>query len=342
MRCLALADALRERGGRSIFVCREHPGHLLSLIRQRGHEVCALPAGSDDSKARRELRHAHWLGTDWATDAEQTRQALLAHNADWLVVDHYALDRRWEQAVRPRAGHIMVIDDLADRTHDCDVLVDQNLGTTETDYSDLLDSTTITLIGPRFALLRPEFAQWREHSLTRRSHPHLKGLLISLGGVDNDNVTGKVLDALGRCELPADLTITVVMGRHAPWLAQVKTQAEVMQRPTEVLAGVSNMAELMANSDLAIGAAGGTAWERCVLGLPTLVLILADNQRAGAEALRHAGVAVVLQNVDEVCRSLRSLLGNRMIDLQHMSRSAAALVDGAGATRVVHKLLGSQ
>ena len=340
MRCLALADALGQRGGRSRFVCREHPGNLLNLIRQGGHEVYVLPAGSDDGKARGDLLHAHWLGTNWANDAEQTRQALIAHNAtDWLVVDHYALDRRWGRSVRPHVGHIMVIDDLADRKHDCDLLLDQNLGTTESEYNGLVDSTAVTLIGPRYTLLRPEFAKWRQYSLTRRSHSQLKSILVSMGGVDNDNVTGKVLDALGRCELPAELRITVVMGPHAPWLAGVQARAETMQRPTEVLAGVSNMAELMANSDLAIGAAGGTAWERCALGLPTLMFVLAANQQRGANALQQAGAALVIREPDQLCNSLRSLLGHRMADLQSMSNSAAALVDGGGAARVVDKLL---
>ena len=341
MRCLTLADALRERGAKITFICRPHAGHLLDLIQQRGYTAKALAPADDAFTAPADPTHAKWLGTDWVSDVVQTRQALGDQVMDWLVVDHYALDRRWEQALRPHTLRIMTIDDLADRPHDCNLLLDQNLGRQVKDYSGLLSSQTQTLIGPEYALLRPEFVQWREHSLHRRAKPQLKNLLITMGGVDQANATGQVLDALTCCELPADLRITVVMGPTAPWLAQLQAQATTMPRPTQVLAGVNNMAQRMAESDFCIGAAGGSAWERCALGLPTLVLILAANQHSGAMALQSHEAAWVAADAQQLMAKMSALFNNKMqtAALQKMSQAAAKLGTGNGVSQVVELLL---
>lgn len=347
MRCLTLADALRERGVICRFVCRPHHGHLLALIAQRGHQALALPELQEGTQPNRNgSAHAHWLGTDWVADAQDTQQALNSltggQPVDWLVVDHYALDARWEEVMRPRAKRIMVIDDLADRPHACDLLLDQNLGRKDADYGDLIKGKTSTLVGPQYAMLRSEFAALRAQSLARRqSNPQLRRLLVTMGGVDKDNATGQVLATLQSCTLSIDLRVTVVMGPHAPWLEQVQAQATQMPWYTEVLVGVNNMAQLMAESDLAIGAAGGSAWERCSLGLPSLVLVLARNQLQGAVALHKAGAAVAMktqQQIKDFMEPLRTVaLAKEM--LVKLSKAAAAVTDGEGCRRVASYLL---
>jgi UDP-2,4-diacetamido-2,4,6-trideoxy-beta-L-altropyranose hydrolase len=339
MRCLTLADALRERGGKSTFICRPHDGHLLDLIQQRGHTVIALAPVDVTFNAPADPSHAKWLGTDWASDAAQTQQALGGQVVDWLVVDHYALDRRWEQALRPHTRRIMVIDDLADRPHDCDLLLDQNLGRQAQDYCSLISRQTHTLIGPTYALLRPEFAQWREHSLQRRQPPRLTKLLITMGGVDAENATGRVLNALCNCVLPADLRITVVIGPTAPWLYKVHEQAALMPRTTQVLVGVNNMAQLMAESDLCIGASGSTSWERCCLGLPSIQLVLASNQKEAALALTIRNAALSIDSATNLTSDLKASLD--AIDEQCMKTltdRAAAICDGQGAESLVNQL----
>lgn len=347
MRCLTLADSLCEHGIRCSFVCRPHQGDLLALIAQRGHQALALPELQNGTKPiHNGIAHAHWLGTDWATDAQDTQQTLSAHTdgepVDWLVVDHYALDVHWEEALRPQAKRIMVIDDLADRPHACDLLLDQNLGRSAKDYGGLLKRQLTTLLGPQYALLRPEFAALRAQSLARRqSNPHLGRLLITMGGVDKDNATSQVLAALQICNLPANLRVMVVMGPHAPWLAQVKAQATQMPWHTEVLVGVDNMAQLMADSDLAIGAAGGTAWERCSLGLPSLVLVLATNQLPGAVALQKAGSAMAIetpQQISDLIWQIQTTEFGKDL-LNKLSKTAALVTDGEGCQRVVNHLL---
>jgi UDP-2,4-diacetamido-2,4,6-trideoxy-beta-L-altropyranose hydrolase len=199
------------------------------------------------------------------TDAIQTKEAIGDIGADWLIVDHYALDFRWEAHLRSCCRHIMAIDDLADRKQDCDLLLDQNLGRVPAEYDGLVPSVSKILTGPKYSLLRPEFAALRSQSLARRDVPQLRNLLITMGGVDKDNTTGKVLNALKRCALLETCHITVVMGPHAPWLSQVRTQAAQMPWHTDVLVNAEDMARLMSDSDLAIGAAGTTSWERCCL-----------------------------------------------------------------------------
>ncbi len=347
IRCLTLADALRERGATCSFVCRPHQGHLLALIAQHGHQVLALPrlqAGVQPKYGS--TAHAHWLGADLVTDAQHVQQILNVHlgdqPVDWLVVDHYALDAYWEQALRPQAKRIMVIDDLADRPHACDLLLDQNLGRSAQDYEGLLKGKSTTLAGPLYALLRPEFAALRKQSLARRQrNPQLRRLLISMGGVDKDNATGRVLSALESCRLPADMSVTVVMGSHAPWLAQVQAQATQMPYLTNVLVGVANMAQLMVESDLAIGAVGGTAWERCSLGLPSLVLVLAKNQLPGALALQKAGAAMAIETQQEITDLMWQMQTTEFAKdvLDKLSKTAAAVTDGEGCQRVVKHLL---
>lgn len=336
MRCLTLADALREQGALCTFICRPHAGHLLELLAQRGHKSLALSKPQANFNAPADPAHAVWLGASWDDDAEQTLLALGQQKVDWLVVDHYALDARWEEAIRPLAKCIMVIDDLADRPHSCDLLLDQNLGRKKADYDGLLKGKTTTMVGPQYALLRPEFVALRSQSLARRqSNTHLRRLLVTMGGVDKENATGQVLAALQSCNLLADLRVTVVMGPHAPWLAQVQALAAQMPWPTEVLVGVRNMAQLMAESDLAIGAAGSTSWERCCLGLPTIQVVLAQNQEAIAQSLSQVGAALMLQGkaIEQTLPSLISAVASAE-KLDAVTLAASGVTDGYGASLV--------
>ncbi|MFC6446766.1 UDP-2,4-diacetamido-2,4,6-trideoxy-beta-L-altropyranose hydrolase [Shinella zoogloeoides] len=341
MRCLTLADALREDGAECLFLCRRHEGNLLELIAGRGYKAIALPR--PDALAAMDCDappHAHWLGTNWATDAQDSLEALAGVSTDWMVVDHYALDRRWEQAVRPSYRRLLVIDDLADRPHDCDLLLDQSLGRRVEDYCDLLPPDAQTLIGPRYALLRPEFAALRAESLARREQSEFKHLLITMGGVDKDNATGAILDALGGCELPPDLRITVVMGPHAPFLAQVRAKAAAMPRPTRVLVGVHDMARLMTDADFAIGAAGSTSWERCCLGLPTIQLVLAENQKEVAAAFAELNAVIAIPTVPSLQKILPKLLKDPAFEqLRLLSRYSSGICDGLGVLAVIEGML---
>ncbi|MDP5290703.1 UDP-2,4-diacetamido-2,4,6-trideoxy-beta-L-altropyranose hydrolase [Oceanimonas sp. CHS3-5] len=344
MRCFTLAEELKRQGHECLFICREHKGHLGDLIAAKGFSLHLLPAGDKAEHASAELNwndHAPWLGVTWQQDAEQTRAVLSNQPVDWLVADHYALDIGWEQQAAEVAARIMVIDDLADREHQCNLLLDQTFGRSAADYRPLVPDNCELLCGSQYALLRPEFAELRPYSQQRRRQPALRQLLITMGGVDKDNVTGQVLEALRDSELPADCRIMVVMGATAPWLERVIQQAETLPWSTEVKVGVSNMAQLMADSDLAIGAAGATSWERCCLGLPTVMVVLADNQQTIANNLEKANAARVLSNNDHLSSCISNMLAALVaqpLQLKKMSQAAADILDGYGADTVIKRL----
>lgn len=345
MRCLTLADELRSRGCDCHFICREHRGHLLDVILRRGfaaHSLGPPSTMSPEVSASARPAHARWLGANWQVDADETLTILRRLKPDILVVDHYALELGWETVVRGNIPRLMVIDDLADRPHACDLLLDHNVGRQATDYAGLVPDDCEVLAGPRYALLRPEFASLRAHSLERRREPALRQLLITMGGVDQTDSTGAILAALPLAPLPAECRITVVLGSRAPALARVRQLAAGLRWPSEVRVDTNEMARLMADSDLAIGAAGGTALERCCLGLPSFTLVIAENQKPAAAALERLGAAVTLDwKLDlapQLVNGIRGLVDDRD-SLIRLSQNARDLTDGAGAGRVVSRLL---
>jgi UDP-2,4-diacetamido-2,4,6-trideoxy-beta-L-altropyranose hydrolase len=321
-RCAALARALTARGHEALCVARHWVGG-------QDTPLTRLPPATTEPDAGGPA-HAGWLGCSQAEDAAHTLQALKDSPPDWLIVDHYALDARWEGALAPHAGRIMAIDDLADRPHACALLLDQNLGRAAADYQSRVPAGARLLIGPRHALLRPEFAATRDAALTRRGGP-LRHILITMGGVDRGNATGAALDALG----PLGLDVTVVMGGGAPHLGAVRAQAE--QWGARLVVDAPDMAALMAAADLAIGASGSTAWERCCLALPTLALVIADNQREAAAALAAAGAAEVVDAPAALPARLAHYQDNPAA-LAAMAAGAGAVTDGRGLERVVEAL----
>lgn len=335
MRCLALADALRMRAVASRFICTEHPGHLADRITESGHAVELLRKPRADWLPTEPGTYRHWLGRGWREDLEQTVAACsLPASTSWFVVDHYALDAEWERGLRQAGMRVLAIDDLANRPHDCELLVDASPGRAESDYDGITPPAVRRLLGPRYALLRPRFADRRPASLERRRTGTLQRLLVSLGGSDPDNATGDVLDALDRCELPHGCRVLVVVGPRSPWRAALENRAAALRHPCEILFDVRDMAELMERCDLAIGAGGGTALERCALGLPSLIMILADNQRRGATALAELGAALPLDvvGVDLARRLAEVQAGNRLATI---AEGAAKVTDGLGLERVI-------
>ncbi len=305
-RCLTLADTLRSQGADCHFICREHPGNLLAFIRQRGYPAYSLGLPVAVEAVAGPLTHAHWLGVSQEQDALDCAPLLQQLRPDWLVADHYGLDACWESALRAHYSRLLVIDDLADRAHQCDLLLDQNLGRTAQAYQERVPHQCTVLAGPQFALLRPEFAQLRGYSLLRRERlGRVQQILVSMGGVDRPNATAAILSALCDCSLPEGCQVKVVMGATAPWVGQVRALLQALPFTAEVLVNVSDMARLMADSDLAVGAAGGSSWERCCLGLPTLLATLADNQLSGARALDQAGAARWLGGAVDIPGNLR-------------------------------------
>ena len=346
MRCLTLADALRAAGMETAFVSRANAGHVIPTIRARGHRVFILPGntGQPYGEHPEPPEHASWLEADWRGDAAATRAELEETGARWLVLDHYALDASWQAEALPDGVSLLVLDDLADRSHRADVLLDQNFGRAPADYAELLPADCDLRTGPAHALLRPEFARLRPRALARREAlKRPKTLLITLGGIDKDNATGAVLDVLARAAAVPELRITVVMGDSAPHLRAIRAQAATMPIPTDVAAGVQDMAQRMMMADLCIGAVGSTAWERCALGLPTLQLVLAGNQVGPAKAMAAQGVSLALPNPNAPEFAAALAAGLEELSAANVyraiARAAAALSDGSGSARLARTLL---
>ena len=337
MRCLTLAQTLKESGVNVEFICRQHKGNLISKIRSSGFNVYELES-LEENEVDNKLPHSHWLGVTQQQDADDCIDILKAVKTDWLIVDHYALDEDWQCKLGPYYEKLMVIDDLADRKHQCNVLLDQTFGRQKNDYIALVPINCKLLLGSQYALLRPEFAKWREFSLERRSKPEFKSLLINMGGVDADNITGKILEVLKTCALPSGMSITVVMGKYAPHTESVRAVLGALPYKAEVRVDVNNMAEIMANADMAIGAAGSTTWERCCLGLPTIQVVIANNQKTIAKLLKEKNAIKLLQNK----RELPSIIEDSTSWMKDMSYISKQISDGLGSERVMNTITGEK
>lgn len=308
MRCLSLANVLRARGAEVWFACAALTASLASILGDEGHR---LMQPSD-------LARQTW---------------------DWLVVDHYALDEHFESSMRRAATNILVIDDLANRRHECDVLVDQNLyeGMNER-YIGLVPPHAKTLVGPAYTLLREEFA--RSRSIVHREGP-IRTLLVCFGGSDPTDETTKVLEALRKCAR-AGLRVKVLTGPASKRRTELQALAEQIPG-VDLVNRNDSVASLMLQADLAIGGGGSMTWERCCLGLPALVVAVAPNQVEGARTLHNRGYLKYLgaaQDVSiELIASEIEAARSRFGEIVSMGLRGMQLVDGLGASRVAAILL---
>lgn len=289
LRCLTLADNLKPHGVKIHFLCLRLPGDFVELAIDKGY--CVISKNDLDFKV------------------------------DWLVVDHYGLDKQWESEMRTYARRIVVIDDLADREHDCDILLDQTLDRKAQDYEKLVPKTCRLLLGSEYAVLAAQFSKLRPLSLQRRlGKYHVENILVSMGGTDPYNVSEFVINSLQQLKVTNSLSIT--LGKHV---------------------NQSSLANMMMAADLAIGAGGVTSWERCCLGLPTIMITTADNQFNNAYQLDQSSAIKYLGNYDKVTsellnESVHSLMKDSKL-LEQMSIKAATICDGYGVRRVVLELL---
>ena len=334
MRCLVLADRLKRQGHQCIFLSRSHPGHLNDLIASKGHRVVSaeLDKVHDNSKCQLDWNaHAQWLGVALQSDAQQTRLVLDRECPDWLVIDHYAIDSFWEKIISSFVGKIMVIDDLVDREHYCDVLLDQTFGRKMSEYSGMVPKHCKVLTGAKYSLVRDEFAERRAESLLRRDNGRINNIFVSMGGMDKDNYTSLVLEELKNCYFEDGTVIKVVLGANAPWLSEVKSIVTDMPWETRLGIDVKSMADLMVEADLAIGAPGSTSWERCALGLPSILIVTAENQKSIAKNLEAVGAVKVLDCRDD----LPMLIKTAPSWLSAVSHKCKSITDGRGVDNLL-------
>lgn len=310
MRCLTLAHELRHRDVRCAFVVGPDSLETVPALANSGFEVQIITS----SQSFRQM-----LG------------AFMPDEIDLIVFDHYGVSRDAELDVAHLAGRLMVIDDLADRPHRCDLLLDQTINRSAHDYTRLVNADCRLLLGGAFAMLRPEFIEIAPMAAARRAlRQRPAGLLVSMGLTDVGATTAAILEAIG----PADpfAVIDVLLAREAPSRSQAEARARVDRR-IHLHDTKADVAALMAKADVAIGAAGSTSWERCCLGLPTVLLKLASNQAKIAGELVQRGAALLAEGPRQAVRLAVDLVHDPA-SLKAMSLSAAALIDGKGVLRV--------
>jgi len=319
MRCLALADELRQRNTNIKFICRDEEGNLMELIEKKGYKLYSLPSD-----------------IDMEADCKLTREILNTQPTlpDWLIIDHYGINYSWESSLRGFVKKIMVIDDLVDRKHDCDLLLNQNYNTDEKRYLGLTTDGCIQLLGPEYALLRPQFFMARKK--LRERNGDVKRILVFMGGSDPTDQTSRVLSAIKKLNKP-DIVADVVIGSSNSKCTEIENLISSMPNTTYYF-DIENMAELMSYADLAIGAGGTASWERCCVGLPSVVINIADNQTGISKSLSKKGCCIDLGwyehvSIEKIKNCLDDLIMNSL-QLVKISRECLSLVDGLGSGRV--------
>ena len=304
VRCITLGRALRERGWTVALATENLPAGLRQMAVEAGLDV---------------------VGAAYAAASDHPSATL-------MVVDHYGIDAAWIHKHRSRALIWMAIDDLADRSQPVDVLLDQNLGRDPEEYRDLVTADARLLIGPRYALVRPAFAQ-RRVTLPARTG-RIRRILVFVGGSDRPNVTGRAVAALERLPFEVDVAVGGTYGGSS------ELRALVGRLPVARLyVDTQAMDELMARADLAIGAPSSASWERCTLGLPCILVAIADNQRVVERALVDVGAATTLGwHSDVTTEDIHAAvvdLARRVDTVRQMAAAAADVTDGLGTNRVV-------
>jgi UDP-2,4-diacetamido-2,4,6-trideoxy-beta-L-altropyranose hydrolase len=323
MRCLALAQAWQNAGDNAIFAMATKVPGLEARLRSEGIEYVYFPVP---------------LGS--AEDAKNTASLVQQVGSSWVIADGYHFKTEYQKIIKDYNLCLIVVDDYghADDYY-ADFILNQNIYAREELYHARKPYTQL-LLGMDYALLRREFWQWRGW---KHSHPTVASkLLITLGGSDPDNVTFKVIQALQQVDVKG-LEAVVVVGGSNPYYEQLQLASQESSCPICVKRNVTNMPELMAWADVAISAGGSTSWELAFMGVPSLIMIIADNQRLSVETLSKMGVFINLgwhQDVSVI--KIADALSKLLVDTKNrvqMTQIGQKVIDGQGASRVLNKIL---
>jgi len=349
MRCRTLARELKQHAKTAIFICRRQTGDLIHLL-DKEFQVLSLPEQGASLCGCLEGRQPYsaWLGCSQEVDALQSLETIAEAGITepaWVVVDHYGLDEEWESIIleglisKNGVPKLLIIDDLADRKHYADLILDQNFygDVAEKRYKDLVPDRCQMLLGPKYALLGREYALLHPLVPTRSE---LRRVLIFFGGVDTNNHTSLAIEALLEAEF-SEIAVDVVLGHHSPHAEAVK--GLVARRPfTKIHAPLPSLAGLIGRADLAIGAGGSTTWERFCLRCPSITTIIADNQRELSTFLELQGLAEVIDGPAKDYRSSLVSCMNGLLDQKRYNKKARSGIDlctGEGAAIVANEMV---
>ena len=334
VRCMTLARSLTSLGAECHFLCSDIPGNIISVLRDENFQVHTIPASLKVTKKS-------W---DWRYDLKISLGIIRELNADLILLDHYLLGFEWEKGIQKAGICLAVLDDISNRLHSCDIFIDQNFCVNSDEiYDGILPDCELRFLGPHYSIVRPEFAELRKVSFKCRTNAKKQSLLVFISGSDPSNETGLVLEGLQKESGPWD-ELNVVVGLnnpHIPDVEQIVSQIPITDKTIHVQ--ISNMAKLMVSADFAILGGGTVTWEKCVLGLPSLVVSTADNQLNNLTKLHRLGAHISMGSnkyltSDNVKRHLRNL---DIAALTSMSNIARGITDGMGSDRLANLLVGN-
>lgn len=327
MRCLALADELTNSHCTVIFACMPHDGNLISYIEERNYDVLKLSLPSSAYIQQYDNDYKVWLQREPSADAEEFLS--LVSCADIVVTDHYAIDYEWQSLVKNKLSCMIVaIDDLV-RNHMADIIIDQTYGRKPEEYN----SNSVVLSGTDFAIIKEDFSLTRARALTRKFDGKKTNVLISMGGIDLPNATSLVLLAL----VPSiDASFTVLLSKRAPHYHEVLELCKSLDNVKHIEFS-SNMANLMLEHDIAIGAPGSTSWERACLGLPSIIIPLAENQTEICKQLTENEIALQIK-LEEIDDLILEKFHNLCLNWNYYFRNNINICDGKGTKRVIKEL----
>lgn len=336
MRCITIANELRRNFDVTpIFATVAHEGHVISKIEENGHNVHELHRSRSRIYGDHEKppSHAPWLDSSWDYDAAQTRQLIRDLDPMKVVVDHYALDSEWERSAIQDIEKTFILDDLADRKHHTLELVDHTLRRKSLDYKDLVPKECKLHIGLNYAILRPEFLVARKSKIRGSIDQGVKKVLVSMGGVDTENHTQKVLSALIALPNFSTLEIDVVCGATAKNVEVLEREVCSLYSNVTLSVGVTDMSKRMLQADMAISSIGATTWELFCLGVPTVFLPIAENQVWHSKNISKSQLGKVIGVQDDLPHEIDQFMKNHK-NRQRISKQTAELVDGNGASRI--------
>ena len=341
VRCLNLANFLTKKGAKVSFLSRNLGRDLASQIAAANCDAIDLPS-NDTTITQHADNYQSWLGAEEQNDIDECLNLISDRESSSIIVDHYGVNEEWISIAKKSCRKLIVLDDLAERRLDVDIVVNQNLGWLAKDYVNLVGPKTKLLIGPQYALLSENYASARGNLKRDFTNPEPLRILVSLGGADIENVSGQVARALERFQTKDDFVVTIVLGPMNPNLNKLNQICERSGGKVKILQGADNLVDAYTFHDIAIGAAGGSSWERCCLGLPTILVPIAANQKRAATELQQVGAGFLLDFLqdnfeDDLAQALRQMSNKET--RSSMSKQAMQICDGLGGKRVANEIM---
>lgn len=340
MRCLTLAKKFHKKSHEVIFVSRDHEGSISNKISST-FGCTILPLDNKKKVSYNDNNYQSWLGVSIDQEISDSNAFFKSFSSkfDYIVIDHYGLDSIYEKEMAKHCSKIVVIDDLMNRYHFADYIIDQNLSAEQNRYEKLNTKLSCKyLMGPQYALLKDDFKKFRPIAFVEKKS--INNILVFFGGMDISGECKKVVDAFLLNDYP--FNIHIILGQGHSDYSHISSAAAINSK-IKLYHFIDNMAEFMSKMDVAFGACGATSWERATLALPALTVVSADNQKLVSEALYINEMAIEVGSTTNTSVATWSNVFDHKLDLNHLNivaKKSFDLVDAQGTERILEILNG--